>query len=475
MIEKLSAAWQTATALPWQWKASAIAGGALVLVALIAALVIAIGGDGGSEAAVAVPSPVSASPTPTPTRTLTPTPKPKPTPTRAATPTATAAPTAEPTAAPTQAPTVQPTSPPSPARPVEGAYTLAPVLPGVDFERMVALVPVPGAADEAVVATQGGVLRRISLSGSFSPAQFGDVSGRVIDYQSENEGGLLGLAFSPAYQSDRRVYLYFTSNDGCAGGSPRCDVLSRFRVSGGVLDAASERVMLEVADPYPNHNGGQIVFGPDGYLYAGLGDGGSGGDPQGNGQNLSSALGKILRIDVSGDTAKAPADNPFRDGSGGKNDYIWAYGLRNPWRFTFDRQSGQMWAGDVGQNVWEEVDHIVRGGNYGWKIMEGPECFQAPSCNTSGLRLPRASYSHADGCSITGGYVYRGASMPELKGWYVYADYCSGLVWAVNAADSSAPVLLADTGRTISSFAERPDGELLAITFDRAVYRLKRA
>ena len=323
---------------------------------------------------------------------------------------------------------------------------------------MVAFALIPGTSNQAVIVTQGGKIYRLSLSGG-AATLYGDLSSRVIDFNAENEGGLLGLAFSPSFTSDHRVYLYFTAND-CGIAAARCDVLARYSVSGNAISTASEIVILEVADPYPNHNGGQILFGPDRYLYVGIGDGGSGGDPQGHGQDPD-LLGSITRVNVSG-------SGPF-------SPQVFAIGLRNPWRFSFDRQTGAMWAGDVGQNAWEEVDHIVSGGNYGWNIMEGLACYSPPSgCATSGLRLPRAVYGHDEGCSVTGGYVYRGASMPELNGWYVYGDFCSGKIWAVNTVGSAAPVLLADTGLPIASFGELPDGELLVLTFANAVYKLAR-
>ena len=259
------------------------------------------------------------------------------------------------------------------------------------------------------------------------------------------------------------MYVYYTA------GGPRRSVLSRFQVGSGVIDLGSETVLLEAPQPFGNHNGGQIAFGPDGYLYVALGDGGSSGDPNGNGQNLSTLLGSILRLDVSGAGYTVPPSNPF-------GSEIYAYGLRNPWRFSFDRANGDLWTADVGQNRWEEVGRIVAGGNYGWSVMEGFECFEPPSgCDTSDLRLPRAVYGRDLGCSVTGGYVYRGASMPELDGWYVYGDFCSGRIWAVNTIDSSPAVLLADTGLPIASFGELPEGELLVLTFANAVYRLQRS
>jgi glucose/arabinose dehydrogenase len=366
----------------------------------------------------------------------------------------------EPTATP-PAPTVAPT-------PVAGGYELVEALPSAAFERMVEFAAIPAAADEAVIVTQGGEIWRLSLSDSFSPTEFGDLSDRVIDYREENEGGLLGLAFSPDLPSDGRVYVYYTA------GEPRRSVLSRFQVVGGAIDPGSEAVLLEVPQPFGNHNGGQIAFGPDGYLYVALGDGGSADDPEGNGQDLSTLLASILRLDVSGEGYAVPPDNPFVDTPGARPE-IYAYGLRNPWRFSFDRATGDLWAGDVGQDRWEEVDRIVAGANYGWNVMEGFECFEPSDCDARGLEPPRAAYGREDGCSVTGGYVYRGASMPELNGWYVYGDFCSGKVWAANTADDSAPVLLADSGLSIASFGELPDGELLALTFENAVFRLQRS
>ncbi len=176
---------------------------------------------------------------------------------------------------------------------------------------------------------------------------------------------------------------------------------------------------------------------------------------------------------MSGEGYAVPPDNPFV-GTPGARPEIYAYGLRNPWRFSFDRATGDLWAGDVGQNRWEEVDRIVAGANYGWNVIEGFECFDSSTCDTSGLEPPRAAYGRDDGCSVTGGYVYRGPSMPELNGWYVYGDFCSGRIWAVNTADDSPPVLLTDTGLPIASFGELPDGQLLVLTFENVIYRLQR-
>lgn len=232
---------------------------------------------------------------------------------------------------------------------------------------------------------------------------------------------------------------------------------------------------MEVAQPFANHNGGHLLFGPDGYLYIGLGDGGSGGDPQGHGQDTSTLLGSLLRIDVSGGGGgyAIPPDNPFANGGGAPE--VWAYGLRNPWRFAFDPETQQLWLADVGQNALEEVDRIQKGGNYGWNIMEGDRCFNPRSdCPTSGLILPRAVYGRAEGCSVTGGFVYRGRALPELSGWFVYGDFCSGRVWAVNIADDSPAVQLMESGPSIAAFAEDADRELYLVTFNEAIYRIER-
>ena len=347
--------------------------------------------------------------------------------------------------------------------PVEGAYELVQALPSATFDSMLGFSVIPGQEDQAVILTQGGVIWRVPLDGG-SPEVFGDISDRLVNARITvgDTEGLLGLALSPDFPADGRVYLYYTT------GSPGPSILSRFQVVDGSLDEESEVVLLEVEQLYIWHEGGQLAFGPDGYLYVALGDGGSAGDPHDNGQNLATLKGSILRLDVSGVGYTVPPSNPF-------GSEIYAYGLRNPWRFSFDRANGDLWAADVGQGQWEEVDRIIAGGNYGWSIMEGFECFGVRRCDQGGLQLPRAAYGHDLGCAVTGGYVYRGASMPELDGWYVYGDFCSGRIWAVNTADDSNPVLLAETGLPIASFGELPDGELLVLTFANAVYRLARS
>ena len=353
---------------------------------------------------------------------------------------------------------------------VAEAYAAKPVFPNADFDRMVALIQIPGDAGHAVVLTQqDGIVRRVSLTDEDEePSVFLDVSEKMRD-DLGNEEGLLGFAFSPGYAQDRRIFVHYT------GAGERRTVIERYITSGDSADASSGSVILEVPQPAANHNGGAIVFGPDGHLYIALGDGGSQGDPQGNGQNRDVLLAKILRLEVSGERYAIPPDNPFADG-GGRGE-IWALGLRNPWRMTFDRETGDLWAGDVGAGGWEEVNRITKAGNYGWSVMEGPDCIDENDCENEGMTLPRAAYrTHEDGtCAVTGGYVYRGAAMPELAGWYIYADYCSGRVWALDTTDETAdPVILLDSGKSISSFAQTDDGEVFLVTFNSAVYQITR-
>ena len=297
-----------------------------------------------------------------------------------------------------------------------------------------------------------------------------DIRDRVSRRGSEE--GLLGLALHP--EDERHLYVYYSA------ASPRRSVVSRFVYfrGNGEISADTELVILEVEQPYANHNGGQIAFGPDGYLYIGLGDGGSAGDPQGNGQDTSTLLGSILRIDVSEATPAQPyaipPDNPFADGGG--RPEIWAYGLRNPWRFSFDRDTGELWTGDVGQNQWEEIDIIERGGNYGWNTLEGNHCFRPrDNCDREGKIPPVLEYS-LDGqpCSVIGGYVYRGQAIPWLQGAYIYGDFCYGKVFGLRYANGQIIERkeLADTGLRIMSFAEDNAGELYLLSQSEGVYRL---
>lgn len=320
---------------------------------------------------------------------------------------------------------------------------------------------------------------RVIRGGALTAAPFLDISARIA---SGGERGLLGLAFHPQFSSNGRFFVNYTDRSGDTH-------VSEFRAptpSADTADAATERELLFVGQPFSNHNGGGLAFGPDGFLYIGLGDGGSGGDPQGNGQNLGTRLGKLLRIDVNGASPYAvPSDNPFVSRAGALPE-IWAYGLRNPWRFSFDRSTGDLYIGDVGQNTLEEIDVGLsgrRGGeNYGWNTMEGTRCFSPSSgCNMSGLTLPVTDYGRSDGFSVTGGVVYRGCRMPGYSGQYFYADYGSGIIRsfrleggrAVEPRDWTAA--LSGASRVIrnpSSFGVDPDGEIYIVDYDGEVYRI---
>lgn len=348
-----------------------------------------------------------------------------------------------------------------------GDYLLRPLFGSPFLERPLGLAFIPSTG-AAVVAGQGGRLWKIWLDNSQPAALFGDISTRLIRPDPHNEEGLLGIVLSPQFNTDAAVYLHYTAGD------PRRGVISRFRVRDEVLDPDSEEVILEVAQPYANHNGGQLAFGPDGYLYIALGDGGSFGDPKGRAQDLTQLLGSILRLDVSGPGSgyRIPADNPFSGRPAARSE-IYAYGLRNPWRFSFDRLTGEIWAGDVGQRSWEEVDRIVAGGNYGWNVMEGFACYAESECEPGRFRLPWTAYGHGEGCAVIGGYVYRGRALPALQGRYIYGDYCSGTLWSVATDERELPQPLLQTGLQISSFAETPEGELLVLAFSGYVYRLE--
>ena len=313
------------------------------------------------------------------------------------------------------------------------------------------------------VVQQGGQIRIVRDS-VLVASPFLDISSRIT---SGGERGLLGLVFHPGYPKDPRIFVNYTDANGDTQ-------VSSFTVDPSLPDASnplSEVKILHIAQPYANHNGGAVVFGPDGFLYISTGDGGGGGDPQGNGQSLGTLLGKILRIDVdrtTGDLAYAiPPDNPFV-GRAGASPEIYLYGLRNPWRISFDRATRDLWIGDVGQNAWEEVD-VARAGtsgeNYGWNTMEGTHCFNPSSgCVTTGLTMPVAEYSHASGCTVIGGNVYRGSAQPALGGGYLFGDYCSGTIWAIDPSRDGlrAPRIVLKGTASLSSFGEDEAGELYA-------------
>jgi uncharacterized protein (TIGR03437 family) len=307
------------------------------------------------------------------------------------------------------------------------------------------------------VVQQSGMIR-VLKNGIVSPTPFLDIHTKIT---SDGERGLLGLAFPPGFAQKQRFYVDYTDVNGNT-------VIAQYRVTANadVADPASEIALLHITQPFANHNGGQVRFGPDGYLYIAMGDGGSGGDPMGNGQNLNALLGKLLRIDVESTSGQVgiPPDNPFVNQAGARGE-IWAYGLRNPWRFSFDRATRDLWIADVGQDTYEEVDlqpAASHGGeNYGWNRMEGFHCFTA-GCSMQGITLPVAEYTHAGGaCSITGGFRYRGNLSPGLRGTYIYADYCTGRISGLEWTGSAwASRLLLATNFGITTFGEDAAGEV---------------
>ncbi|MFO7544456.1 MAG: PQQ-dependent sugar dehydrogenase [Trueperaceae bacterium] len=344
------------------------------------------------------------------------------------------------------------------------AQRLAPVAQG--FDRPVVITHAHDA--RLFVVEQGGMVQLVK-DGEVQRVPFLDITDRV---RAGGERGLLGLAFPTDHAATGRFYVYYTDRDGNS-------VLSRFALAGEPdrADAGSEEVLLRVEQPYANHNGGQLSFGPDGYLYLGLGDGGSGGDPLGAGQRLDTWLGKLLRLDVGTDEGYAvPADNPFV-GVNGVRPEIWAYGLRNPWRFSFDRATGDLFIADVGQNAYEEINFQPAdsqgGENYGWNTMEAEHCFEpARDCDTSGLVLPIFSYAHGPqwGSSITGGYRYRGEDVPTLQGAYVFGDFVSGRVWLLREDGGAwTAEALFDDRFSLSTFGEDAEGELYLADYGRGI------
>ena len=326
------------------------------------------------------------------------------------------------------------------------------------FEAPLFLTHAGDGSGRTYVVEQGGRIRVVESDGTVRPRPFLDIVDRVT---SGGEQGLLGLAFHPEDRS--RVFVNYTGRGGET-------VVAEYRAGSSTqADPGSERVLLRIEQPYSNHNGGMLAFGPEGYLWIGTGDGGGGGDPEGNGQDPSTLLGAILRISVTGDPYGIPGGNPFALGGGGREE-VWAYGLRNPWRFSFDRRTGDLWIGDVGQHELEEINvhpsAMSGAANFGWNIMEGSRCYEAPDCDTDGLVLPVTEYPTSLGCAVTGGYVYRGRRFPQMRGAYLFADYCAGQIWGLDAAEEGVydgaveHRELLDTGLSISSFGEDELGEL---------------
>jgi glucose/arabinose dehydrogenase len=341
-----------------------------------------------------------------------------------------------------------------------------------DLSFPVALAAPAGDARLFVVEKGGRI--RIFEHDTLRTDPFLDISALV---STGSEQGLLGLAFHPDYATNGRFFVDYTDTKGDTR-------IAEYHVSSdpAIADLGSASVMLTVPQPYSNHNGGQLAFGPDGYLYIGMGDGGSGGDPDGHGQATDDLLGSLLRIDVNGASPYTiPAGNPWADSAGARGE-IWSIGLRNPWRFSFDRTTHDLYIADVGQGNYEEVDVSTaasgggRGANYGWNTMEGNACYQAASCDRTGLVLPVVQYDHSEGCSITGGYVYRGSAIPDIRGHYFYADFCGGWIRSFRFADAAATDerswdMLAPGG-SITSFGEDAAGELYVMTSDGTLDRI---
>ncbi len=351
---------------------------------------------------------------------------------------------------------------------------------GTEILRPIELTHAGDGTNRVFIASQLGKIYVMPNDQNVTEAKvFLDLTDRVVYKKHENEEGLLGMAFHPNYETNGQLIVYYTTKS-----ARHTSVVSRFRVSDDPNQATrdSEEEILRIKQPFWNHNGGTVIFGPDGYLYVALGDGGKANDPQNNGQNLQSLLGSILRIDVDRKDENRnygiPADNPFVGYEDRALPEIWAYGLRNVWRMAFDRDTNLLWAGDVGQNIWEEINIIHRGGNYGWNLREARHNF---SPNATGLRAdliePIFEYHHDIGKSITGGFVYRGSSIPALQGKYLYADYVSGKVWALSYDDQQGQVvgnhLLAEGQMPIMSFGEDEEREAYFLTDSHTIHRFR--
>jgi len=358
----------------------------------------------------------------------------------------------------------------------KGSLAVMEAFPNLTFNRPLDFQHAGDGSNRVFVVEQRGVISVFSNDPEVeSKNTFLDISPRVSN--QGNEEGLLGLAFHPDYENNGYFYVNYSAT------SPRRTVISRFQVSAtdpNQANVGSELVLLEIEQPFSNHNGGQMIFGSDGYLYYASGDGGSGGDPQNHGQRRETMLGAILRIDINqqsnGRNYAIPGDNPFAGNNEGFAEEIYAYGLRNPWRMSFDSQTGILWAADVGQSGFEEINIIENGGNYGWRIMEGTQCFNpSQGCNQEGLELPIWEYDHSNGDrSITGGFVYRGEELDDLKGHYVYGDFVSGRIWALNFSDLQNPINteIFNVSFRISSFGIDENEELYICGFDGKIYKI---
>ena len=389
---------------------------------------------------------------------------------------------------------------------------LQPVLPKLTNERPVWMSEAPDGSGRLFIVYQHGKILTVKKGSDGGDArEFLNIEARDPQAGGENECGLMSIAFHPGFATNQLFYVYYNQKNPASQHSrpqnyPIRSVISEFKVSATNADAAdvaSERIVLQVPQPFNNHKGGELVFGPDGYLYLGLGDGGAGGDPFGSGQNTSTLLGKILRLDVNARATSRvgwhpealqygiPRDNPFvnePDAGFYARKEIFAYGFRNPWRYSFDRETGDLWAGDVGQDLWEEVDLVTKGGNYGWSVREGAHHFK-PGPDGAQYVEPVMEYTHRKnlqaqgmfpdhglGLCVIGGYVYRGKKSPALAGVYVYGDYNLGTIWGLRfnreALKVTAEGTLLNQKKNITSFAEDADGELYALTQDGQIYTL---
>lgn len=356
---------------------------------------------------------------------------------------------------------------------IEGSVVEA--FPNLSFQRPLDIQNAGDGTDRIFVVEQAGVISVFPNDRDVDEAEvFLDVRGRVDD--SANEKGLLGLAFHPDFENNGYFYVNYTASN------PNRTIISRFQVSDDNPDAAdpeSETELLSYSQPQGNHNGGHVAFGPDGYLYIASGDGGGGGDPGNNAQDRTNLLGAILRIDVDQpqnvNEYGIPADNPFVNNEEGFREEIFAYGLRNPWRFSFDAETGELWAADVGQSDREAIHIVENGLNYGWNIIEGSICYPpGSSCDTEGLEMPIYEYDHSQGDrSITGGFIYRGTDFPQLDGFYIYGDFISGRIWALDVSDTENPVNteLQNTNFNIPSFGVDEQNEIYIAGFDGKIYR----
>jgi glucose/arabinose dehydrogenase len=368
----------------------------------------------------------------------------------------------------------------SPAQSKAGVekYQLVEAFPELGFDMPVELTGAGDNRNRIFVVEQEGRIRVFQNARTVKTSfVFLDISDQVT---SGGELGLLGLAFHPDFKTNGYFYVNYTRR------GPLETVIARFKVNASnpdVADPKSETVLLTFEQPYSNHNGGKVVFGNDGFLYIATGDGGSGGDPKNMGQNRKQLLGKILRIDVNkpspGKKYGIPADNPYAGNKSGYREEIYAYGMRNPWRMSFDRNTGRLWAGDVGQNRFEEIDIIEKGGNYGWRILEANECYEGSGCSRSGVIPPVWAYRQGSdtGASVTGGYVCRDKTLPALTGKYIYGDYVSGNIWALTFADKKAlnNDLISRMPGGLPSFGEDDAGNLYVLNYNPGkIYRLSK-